>query len=132
MAINRWATAAALGFALTILTGPVLAQAAQQTPADEALELYLAVSTGKRSMQSLTPEQQREVQIVAAMMARPRYTSQKCEDLADKQQAAQAAAEDLQNCLSSGDDDCDSQMQEARDAHDDYEDALDATDGDCQ
>lgn len=132
MVIKQGATAAVLGFLLVVLAGPLVAQTARQTSTDQALALYLAVSTGKRSMQSLTPEQRREVQIVAAMMARPRYTSQKCEDLADKQQEAQDAADELRDCLANGDDDCDSQMQEARDAHDDYEDALDDTDGDCQ
>jgi hypothetical protein len=130
MKIRPWVLASTI--ALTLAASAALAQPPASAPVDEAMNLYLAVASGKQSFQSLTPEQQREVRIVAALMARPRYTSQKCQDLADKQDEAQSAAEDLQNCLLSGDDDCDSQMQEARDAHDDYEDALDATDGDCQ
>jgi hypothetical protein len=114
-----------------LAVGAASAQTPQQN-VDQSFALYLAVASGKRSMQSLSPEQRREVQIIAAMMARPRYTSQKCTDLAEKQDEAQSAADDLRNCLAAEDDDCDSQMQEAKDAQEDYEDALDATNDDCQ
>ncbi len=117
------------------LAMPVFAQTPQQTPVDQAFALYLAVASGKRTMQSLTPEQQKEVQLIATAMAvRPRYTSQKCEDLADAQQRAREAAEDLSACLANADgsDDCDSEAQDAQDAHDDYEQALSDADGDCQ
>ena len=134
MVIKQWATAAGLGFLLVVLAGPLLAQTAHQASTDQALALYLAVSTGKRSMQSLTPEQQREVQIVAAMMARPRYTSQKCQALADAEDELQDARDQLQSCLASAgaDDDCSTEMDQVNSAKSDYEDAQDDAEDDCQ
>ncbi|MFK2929546.1 hypothetical protein [Dyella agri] len=106
----------------------------QNSAMNGAFKLYQEVVTGKVAWSSLTKDQQAEVQLVQAMLAKPRYTSQKCEDLADKQEKAKRAADDLRECLanSDGSDDCDSQMQDAKDAHDEYEDALSDTDGDCQ
>lgn len=112
---------------------PVVAQTPEQN-VDQSFALYLAVASGQRSMQSLSPEQQREVQIIAAMMARPRYTSQKCEDLADAEDQLQSARSDLRSCLASADadDDCDAQTQDVRDAQDQYESAKSNAEDDCQ
>lgn len=117
------------------LAMPAFAQTPQQTPVDQAFALYLAVASGKRTMQSLTPEQQKEVQLIAATMAaRPRYTSQKCEALADAEDQLQSARDDLRSCLAlaNGDDDCSSEMDQVNSAKSDYEDARDDADDDCQ
>lgn len=117
------------------------ATTSQLTPSSSAdsqfnqeFALYLAVTTGKRSMQSLTDEQQRQVRAIAAVMARPRYTSQKCEALADAEDQLQSARDDLRSCLAiaDGDDDCESQMQDVRDAQDEYESAKSDAEDDCQ
>lgn len=132
MKLRKWCATLWLGMLLGVMVAPLSAQAPAQPQVDQSFALYLAVASGKRSMQSLSPEQQHEVQIIAAMMARPRYTSRRCSDLAGKQDAAQSAADDLQSCIATGSNDCESEMQDAKDAQQDYEDALDAANDDCQ
>lgn len=68
----------------------------------------------------------------ATIPAYRQYTSQKCQDLAETQNAAELAAKALFDCLAAGGDDCDQEMQDAQSAHDDYETAYDDADGDCQ
>jgi hypothetical protein len=119
--------------AVMALSGPVIAQQ-PAAPADNAFALYLAVTTGKTSWQSLTPQQRAEVSLVASMMKKPRYSSRKCDDLADAEQQLQSARDDLRMCLVNADpdDDCDSQKQDEQDAKEQYDSAKSDADDDCE
>jgi hypothetical protein len=119
---------------LALVAAATTAAQTPTKPVDQAFQLYVAVATGKRTWQSLTPAEQREVAVVAAAMRKPahRYTSQKCEDLANAQDQLEGAAEDLRQCAANGDDDCGVQAQNVASAQSDYQDAFDAAEDDCQ
>jgi len=123
--------AALLGTALAVLgivmMPPVLAQQSG------AFQLYMQVANGQRAWSSLTPQEQQQVAMVMAAM-HPRYTSRKCDALADAEDALQSARDDLRSCLlnADADDDCDSQKQDEADAKDAYDQAKDDAEDDCQ
>jgi hypothetical protein len=99
----------------------------------EAVQLYKDVMSGKRSIQSLTPDEKASVSAVYRLMRRSsRTTSQKaeCRDALDR---AESAAGDvasygrrLISCVECGDhrDDCSSEFRRVHNAHSDYESAV--------
>jgi hypothetical protein len=137
-AVTWWRFMAITAFVIIMPTLPLAPAAFPQPSAQgritpEGLQLYKDVMSGKRSFQSLTPEEKASVIAVYRIMRRSsRTTSQKpeCRDALDR---ADSAASDvasygrrLISCVESSDhrDDCSSEFRRVRGAHGDYESAV--------
>lgn len=126
-------------FIIPLTTGaPVPAQ--QRPDWSKALQLYREVLAGRRSLDSLTPEERAMVLAVHRALQRsaPSGATSECRDAYDR---AEAAADDvvsyarrLISCVEGSDlrDDCSSEFSRLRSAHSDYESAVADVQSDCR
>lgn len=109
---------------------------AQQLPSNynQLIKLYQDVISGRRSTQTLTPQERQEVLLMHSVMARSCGRLQgKCEVVCEAANQLEDAAKDLAQCAARHDfdDDCGSRARDVRDAADDYEAATSDAGGDC-
>ena len=129
--------------ACVLLTGnsafPALATPAEQSDyANRALRVYQDVISGRRSLESLTPQERQMFFMVRRSMRRRGFSRKPdCQEALDQ---VESAADDLADstrrlllCVEGGDlrDDCTSEFDQVRSAHDDYESAVSEVESNC-
>lgn len=106
---------------------------------NRALQVYQDIISGRRSIESLSPEEQKMFFLVLRAM-RHRSTKKSNTECRDALERAESAAEDvvsygrqLISCVEAGDlrDDCSSEFQRLRSTHDDYEAAVSDVSSNC-
>ena len=104
----------------------------------KAFQLYLQVLRGEKKIQSLTPEERRQVIIIHRIISSSR--EQGSEECREAKERARAAAEELadyarklKNCAESYDfsDDCYTEFRRTKDAFEDYESAVSDVSSEC-
>lgn len=120
-------------FAIALAVTP-LQVLAQLTHDQQRVRMFQDVMQGRRSLQSLSPADQRAYLQIASLMA-PRCpaSGEKCKAICNAAEELESAAKELADCARKRDlsDECWSQFADVRDAHDDYEAAVSNGDGQC-
>ena len=117
----------------------VIAPQAFSQDLQRGLRNYRDIVSGKKKLEQLSPQERREVLLVARRMRSANRTgkSRECRDaLARAEEAGSelaSSARRLANCAESEDyeDDCSSEFSSARSDHDDYEDAVSDVQSHC-
>lgn len=99
---------------------------------NEAFRLYQQVISGQKTIDQLTPEQQREVIVIHGIMSRSNCDgcSEECRDARDQAESYRGDLEGyvkrLYRCVEGNDlsDDCYSEFRQVKSAHSDFESAV--------